>query len=108
VDVNAAAWCILRKVDGLFPKTKAASDEAGLFGDKTPLNRRIVRSMIVAGRAEEKYIGDDEHSALSRKKKITLKHVTCTSLEHWPGSSESCWVFQRINIFIFRARPHTS
>ena len=60
VDVNAAAWCILRKVDGLFPKTKGASVEAGVFGDKTPLNRRIVRSMSVAGRAEENCIVDDE------------------------------------------------
>jgi hypothetical protein len=47
-------------VDGLLPKTKGASVEAGVFGDKTPLNRRIVRSMSVAGRAEEKCIVDDE------------------------------------------------
>jgi hypothetical protein len=60
VEVNAAAWCTLRKVDGLFPKAKGASVETGLFGDKIPLNRRIVRSMSVAGRAEEKCIVDDE------------------------------------------------
>ena len=60
MDVNAVAWCILRKVDGLFPKTKGASVEVGVFGDKTPLNRRIVRSTSVAGRAEGKWIIDDE------------------------------------------------
>ena len=63
VDVNAAAWCILRKVDSLFPKTKGVSVEAGAFGDKTPLNRRIVRSMSVAGRAEAKCIVDDEQQS---------------------------------------------
>ena len=61
VDVNAAAWCILLKVDSRFPKTKGTTVEAGVLGDKTPLNRRIVRSMSVAGRAGEKCIVDDEH-----------------------------------------------
>ena len=60
MDANAvASWCILRKVDGLFPKIKGERVEAGVFGDKTPLNRRIVRSMSVAGRAG-KCIVDDE------------------------------------------------
>lgn len=61
MEVNAAAWCTFRKVDGLFPKTKGARVEAGLFGVEMPLNRRTVRSMRVAGRAEEKCIVDDEH-----------------------------------------------
>lgn len=68
MDVNAAAWCILREVDGLFPKTKGASVEADVFGDKTPLNRKIVRSMSAAGRAEEKCIVVDEQQVSLQKK----------------------------------------
>ena len=56
VDTNAVAWCILRKVDGLFLKTTGASVEAVVFCDKTLLNRKTVRSMSVGGRAEEKSI----------------------------------------------------
>ena len=64
MDVNAAAFklCILRKVDGLFPKTNGASVEAGVFGDKTPVNRKIVRSMSVAGRVEGKCISSRRSS----------------------------------------------
>ena len=81
VDVNAAAWCILRKVEGLFPKTKGTSVEAGIFGDKTLLKRRIVRSMRVAGRAEEKSILRRAIGYRSKKKSVIVsyRHVTCHS-----------------------------
>ena len=67
VDFSAAAWCTLRKVDSRLLKTKGVSDKAGFFGDKTPLNRRIVRSMSVAGRAEVKYIVDDKQQVKRSK-----------------------------------------
>jgi hypothetical protein len=48
----------------LFPKRKGEKAEAEAFGDKAPVNRRIVRSMSVGGRAEGKGIIYDEQQVV--------------------------------------------
>lgn len=61
MDVDTAAWYVLRKVVGLFPKINV---EAGVLGKKTVVNRRIVRSMSAGGRVERKGIIDNEQRSM--------------------------------------------